>query len=617
MSNSRFHKFSARLPLVPQKPGIYIHYGKKRRVLYVGKSASLRNRLKSYFINYSSQPDKIRHMLKLVVDFEYVVTESEQEALLLENNLIKEHKPPYNARLKDDKAYPFIKIDLREDFPRVYVTRRNENDGAKYFGPFASAGSMRKTLALLKRLFPYRSCTKRITGSDERPCLEYHIKRCVAPCTGYASQQEYGAVITQVMQFLDGDTKEIISALREEMLQASTNLEFERAAALRDRIRAIKKIYEGQRVVGLGNKSLDAIGVASGSDQACVEIFFVRGGSVVNRDEFVMEGTRDISEAEILAIFIAQFYHTASYIPPVIAMPMEVPNTTILSQWLQQRRNAKVRLVQPKQGAKHQLLKMVAENATHGLQQLNIRRLTKHSNFELLLSDLQEKLELPELPARIECYDVSHVQGSHVVASMAVFENSLPRPAEYRRFKIKNKQSNDDFESMREILYRRFRRMRNDIAENGRAPRSGGFSKRPQLVLIDGGRGQLNAALEVLLKMGLADIPLASLAKREEEIYRPDLPEPIHMPRDAEVLMLLQQLRDEAHRFAITYHRNVRSKAAIRSALDDIPGVGPKRRGALIRRFGSVGNIRRASLKELAATPTMTLALARCIKLSL
>ena len=603
--------FSTRLAAVPLKPGVYIHRDSEEKVLYVGKSTSLRNRLRSYFGSKNNLNAKTTELISRIADFEFIVTESEQEALLLENSLIKKHKPRFNVRLKDDKTYPYIKVDLTEDFPRVYVTRRTENDGAKYFGPFASAGSVRKTLDLLKRLFPYRSCTKAITGTDDRPCLEFHIKRCIAPCTGYASKIDYSKVIDQVLMFLEGNTKEVVSVLESAMLEASDQLEFERAGALRDRLKAIERVYEGQKVVGMGRENLDVIGAAYGGEEALVEIFFVRQGNLIGRDHFTMSGTRNETGNEILARFIEQFYSSASHVPRRILIPETINRVEVIKDWLESRRDGPVEITIPQRGPKRRLLKMASDNAEQGLEQLKLKWISDTTRMESAMSELQEQLNLPTLPQRIECYDISHIQGTNTVASMSVFQEGKPLSSDYRRFKIKSHDRNDDFASMKEVLTRRFKRLKN-AREGGEENAS--FAASPDLVLIDGGKGQLSSAVEAMLFLGLQDIQLASIAKREEEIFLPDAAEPIIMPRNSQGLFLLQRARDEAHRFAITFHRNLRGKASVKSALDSVPGIGPKRRKMLIRTFGSVKGIREASEERIAASPGMTEKTARQLK---
>ena len=603
--------FSTRLTAVPLSPGVYIHRDSEGKVLYVGKSASLRNRLRSYFGSKKNLDPKTFELVTRIKDFEYIVTESEQEALLLENSLIKKHKPKYNVRLKDDKTYPYIKVDLAEDFPRIYVTRRTANDGARYFGPFASAGSVRKTLDLLKRLFPYRSCTKAITGTDDRPCLEFHIKRCIAPCTGVASSADYSQVIDQVLNFLEGNTRVVVKELESAMLEASDDLEFERAGALRDRLKAIERVYEGQKVVGFGRENIDVIGAAFGGEEAWVEIFFVRQGNLIGRDHFTMSGTRDEVGEEILARFIEQFYSSASHVPRRILVPETISRKEVITDWLESKRDGPVEITIPQRGAKRRLVKMVTDNAAEGLEQLKLKWISDTTHMEQAMSVLQEQLNLPSVPKRIECYDISHIQGTNTVASMSVFHDGKPLPSDYRRFKIKSHTGNDDFASIKEVLTRRFTHLKN-AREGGEENAS--FAATPDLVLIDGGKGQLSSAVEAMLFLGLPDIQLASIAKREEEIFLPDAAEPVIMPRNSQALFLLQRARDEAHRFAITFHRNLRGKALVKSALDLVSGIGPKRRKMLIRAFGSVKGIREATEQEIAAAPGMTEKIARQIK---
>ncbi len=631
--------FPERMAAVPLRPGVYMMRSASGDVIYVGKASALKNRLRSYFSSPASLTGKTADMVSKTADFEYIVTESEQEALLLENSLIKRHRPRYNARLKDDKTYPYIKVDLTDAFPRVYITRRAANDGSRYFGPFASAGSVRTTLDLLNRLFPYRSCTKPITGTDERPCLEYHIKRCIAPCTGYASKDDYAAVIKQVVMFLDGNTKQVVTELKEAMSGASERMEFERAAALRDRLRAIERVYEGQKVVGLGDEDIDVIGVAHGTNEAWVEVFFIRKGSLIGRDNFMMEGTKDDSEGEIIAQFAKQFYDTASHVPRRVLSSVAIDDSQLIASWLGSKRGGPVGMVTPMKGAKRRLVEMVEENAAQGLEQLKIKRLSDSDLMGSAMAELQEQLSLPRLPRRIECYDISHIQGTNIVASMAVFEDGRPKNAHYRRFKIKTVAGNDDFASMREVLSRRFKRLNaankaavpstdhqagdaagtlrkvsENTGESVSSTAQDSFGVTPDLVLIDGGKGQLGAALEVFLRMGLMDIPLASLAKQQEELFLPETSDPVVLPRNSQALFLVQRIRDEAHRFAVTFHRERRQKSSVQSALDLVPGIGPKRKRDLLRKFGSVKGIREASAADIGAVPGMTLKLAEKIK---
>ena len=589
--------------------------------MYVGKASVLRNRLKQYFGSTTNLTNKIRRMLGHLHDFEYIVTDSPAAALILENTLIKRYKPRYNARLKDDKTYPYLKIDLSEEFPRVYITRKVLKDGARYFGPFATAGTVRKTMDLVKRLFPYRSCTKNITGKDARPCLEYYINRCVAPCTGAASKEDYAKVIGQVVMFMDGETSAVTDDLKTNMDQASEDLEFERAAVLRDRIKAVEKVAEEQRITVDANpiSDMDVIAMAQGNNESWVEVFFIRKGKLIGRDHFFMEGTKDDSVELVLGQFIKQFYQTAALVvPPRIVVQKMPEDEETITEWLRQVRGGAVRLVCPQRGIHKQLVQTVASNARQGLAQHRITWMGDADIIQQAMSDLEEELSLPLPLQRMECYDISHIQGSNTVASMVVFEDGKPKPAHYRRFKMKTVEGVDDFESIREVLRRRFKRLAAARAAEQRGEGEGlrvdSFGVIPDLVLIDGGKGQLSAALEVFLELGLDDIPLASLAKENEELFVPHTPEPIVLPRNSQALYLVQRIRDEAHRFAITYHRNLRSKSSLKSPLDNVTGIGPKRKRMLLRRFGTLKGIKEATVDDLASVPGMTRSLAIRLK---
>ncbi len=622
-------KASRRLAATPTKPGVYIMKDGKAAVLYVGKATNLRSRLRSYFGSPTDVPIKVADMMPRVEDFEFILTDSEAEALLLENNLIKRHQPRFNIRLKDDKNYPYIKITLNEDFPRLDVTRRVHNDGGRYFGPFASASSMRKTMALLKRLFPYRSCTKAITGTDPRPCLEYYIHRCVAPCIGLVDREQYRQVIDQVVLFLEGHHEQVLRQLKGEMAHASEELRFERAASLRDQVKAIERVAEEQKAVSMGRQDQDVIAAALGDDEAWVEAFFIRQGKLTGRDHFIMQGTKGESLGTILGEFVGQFYPSASHVPAEILVQEEPPELETLTQIAALRRGKPVRIRVPVRGERRRLVSLVARNAKEGLEQRRVKWMADHEKVSAALEELQEQLSLAALPRRIETYDISNIQGSNAVGSMVVFENGRATPSQYRRFKIRTVEGIDDYSMMQEMLRRRFARMarREEEAapkvEGAHEPgtperlapeKAEGWGAVPDLVLIDGGKGHLNAALEVMLNLGLAEIPLASIAKREEDVFIPDMADPIVLPRRSQGLYLIQRMRDEAHRFAITYHRNLRSKRTSRSALDDVPGVGPRRRKALIKRFGSVQAVREATTDEVASVVGMTRSLAEKVK---
>ncbi len=613
-----------RLKATPERPGVYLMKDSRGTILYVGKASSLRNRLRTYFGSPANQPSKIRRMMGHLHDFEYIVTDSEAEALILENTLIKRYKPRYNARLKDDKTYPYLKIDLNEEFPRVYITRRVAKDGARYFGPFATANTVRKSMDLVKRLFPYRSCTKNITGNDARPCLEYYINRCVAPCTGYASKEDYAKVIDQVVMFMEGDTEAVTEDLNANMEIAAENLEFERAAVLRDRIKAVEKVAEEQRIKVDANPigDEDIIALAQGTNETWVEVFFIRKGKLIGRDHFFMEGTQDDSPSLIMGQFVKQFYESALVIPPRVVTQHPLEDEELITQWLRDVRGGAVRVVCPQRGVQKQLVETVADNASQGLAQHRIKWLDNPDIIQQAMTELEEELSLPLPLRRMECYDISHIQGSNSVGSMVVFEDGKPKPAHYRRFKVKTVEGVDDYESIREVLRRRFKRLASARAAAKKSEFDAGgptdsWGVIPDLVLIDGGKGQLSAALEVFLELGLDDIPLASLAKENEWLFVPHTPEPIILPRNSQALYLVQRIRDEAHRFAITYHRNLRSKSSLTSPIDLVTGIGPKRKRMLMRRFGSLKGIKEAPLEEIAAVPGMTRSLAIRLKQTL
>ena len=591
-------------------------------VLYVGKASNLRNRLRSYFSNSRKPDPKVRRLVKLIEDFDFIITESEQEALILECNLIKEYQPRFNSRLKDDKTYPFIKIDTSEAFPRVYITRNISKDShSKYFGPFASAGSVRRTLGLLKKLFPYRSCTKVITGEDSRACLDYHIGRCVGPCIGAADEKEYGEVIDQVSMFLEGDTRQIVQSIKGRMKLEAENLHFEKAAALRDQVSAIEKVNEGQKVLTLKADNLDIIGCSQTSSEAWAEIFFVRQGKLIGRDNYLMTVGEFDDLSSVQTAFIKQFYKVTPYVPPtILTQSMVGEEKESLENFLKSKRGSRVKIITPIRGERKKLVNMVVENANQGMQQLRVTRFVESGNNDTGMIELQEALSLPEKPSRIECYDISNIQGTNAVGSMVVFQDGKPKPSDYRRFKIKTVNQVDDYSMMREMLSRRFKRLKevNSIDTNpvskATTRKDTKWTETPKLVLIDGGKGHLGAALQVFLELGINDVPLASLAKENEELFIPDFQEPIVLPRNSQGLYLVQRARDEAHRFAVTYHRKRRSKNTIRSSLDMVPGVGPKKRRQLLTKYGSVAKIRESSLEDIASTPGLTKKLAEAIK---
>ncbi len=574
-------------------------------ILYVGKAANLHHRVRSYFSAGQKLPPKLKRMVARVNDIDFLITTSEQEALIIELNLIKRHRPRYNVRLKDDKTFPYLKIDLNQDWPRLYITRRLEEDGGRYFGPFASAKSVRQTMKVIKGIFPFRTCSKAITGTAPRPCLEYYINRCLGPCIGAVSQQGYAEVIKQVILFLEGKQEMIVRELESQMKEASGSLDFEKAARLRDQIQAVNRVVEGQRIAATVSGEQDVIAFAQDTDQAYVQVFFIRSGKLIGRESFILQGTRSEEPIQIMTSFIKQFYDSAPYIPPLLLLQHPVEDKTIIEDWLQSKRGAKVRIQVPHRGNKKQLIKIVAENARQGLEQLKIKQIATPTALAEALAEIKDALALPHLPRRMEGYDISNLQGKAAVGSMVVFDQGKSKPAHYRRFRIKTVAGADDYAMLQEVLKRRFKRI---------SDASNAWAVLPDLVLIDGGKGQLNSAREAMREAGAESIPVASLAKENEEIFVPRKRQPIVLPRSSPGLQLLQRLRDEAHRFAIIYHRRIRKRETFASALDTIPGIGPKRKRALLKQFGSVRSIRTASEKELAAASGMSQSLAKKIK---
>ncbi len=596
--------FEARLRALPAKPGVYLFKDREGNVIYVGKAANLKSRVRSYFGAASNLSSKIQRLVPNIQDFEFVITNSEQEALILECDTIKRYAPKFNASLKDNKTFPYLKIDIREDWPGVYITRRVQKDGARYFGPFASAGSVRKTLRLIKKIFPYRSCSKRIDGNDKRPCLDYYIHQCLGPCVGAVEKDEYREVINQVILFLQGKQELILRELNAKMKGAAQQLQFERAALLRDQIDAIEKVIEGQRIATTLRGEKDVVGLAQNETVAYVELFSVRDNKLIGQDHFVMEGTQGDSPGQVMTSFVKQYYATASYIPRLILLQHPVDEPAVLAQWLGQQKGGKVKLQVPQKGAKKKLVETVAENAARGLELAQLKEM-KAEVISFGLQELKNRLRLPKMPRRIECYDVSNIQGTLAVASMVVLEKGWPKPAHYRRFRIKTVTGPDDYAMIQETLRRRFKR-----GVTG----EGAWGIIPDLVLIDGGRGQLNAALEVRQELELDSIPVASLAKEKEEVFIPGDPGPVRIPKDSPALHILQRARDEAHRFAISYHQKLRRRGFVTSALDSVPGIGPKRKKALLRKFGSIEAIKGASLEQLIQTEGITPALAKKLK---
>jgi len=599
---STFDRITARLAALPEKPGVYLMKDAQGRVIYVGKAVILRNRVRSYFHKSAQHTPKTERLVAEVRDLDWIVTDSELEALILESNLIKRYQPRYNVRLKDDKRYPYIKVSVQERFPRIYIVRKMAQDGARYFGPFTSSQAVHQSLELLRRLFPYRTCTRKITGQDRRPCLYYHIQRCPAPCIGAIGEADYRAIIDRACLFLEGKQEQIIAQLEREMHRQAELLNFEQAALLRDQIGAIRQIIERQRIVSGHLRDHDLIAFARDDGQACVQVFFIRGGKLIGREYFVLTGTADEQESEILGSFLKQFYNRAAHIPPEILIQADLEEFSVIESWLRHKRGAKVLVKVPKRGEKRALMRMAMENAQETLRRLKAEWEGDTHRHTQALAEIQEALELPHPPTRIECYDISNIQGTFTTGSMVVFIKGVPSKRDYRRFRIRTVRGPDDYAAMREVLRRRFSRAREGQKElDGHENR---WALLPDLVVIDGGKGQLNVALEAMEQTGFGHIPVIGLAKREEEIFVPDRADPIRLA-NSEGLFLLQRIRDEAHRFAISYHRQLREKQGIKSTLDAIPGIGPKRRQALLARFGSLEAIRQAPVEELASVPGM------------
>lgn len=596
---------AARLKALPDAPGCYLFKDADGRLLYVGKAISLRNRVRSYFHKSAQHSIRIARMVARVRDIEWFAVDSELEALVLECNLIKEHRPPYNVRLRDDKSYPYIVV-TKEKFPRVLFTRKIRKDGSRYFGPYTSAFAVRDTLQLLHKVFKLIPCGKSWSGeSVQKPCLYYHMGRCLAPCAGLASREEHASEIRNVMLFLEGRSQALMKNLAEQMDRASERLDFERAASLRDTMANLESVLERQKVVATDDKNQDVIAIVKDDRGAAVQMFYVRGGKLIGQRHFYLDGASDTNASEAIQEFVKRYYTDAPEIPREVLLPVEIAERDIVQSWLKQKRGSTVTVTVPAGGEKLALVEMAATNAEMALMQFAKQEEDIEAWAASAGQALQEALELEQPPVRIECFDISNIQGTAPVSSMVVVESGQPAKDEYRRFKIRyTPEAPDDFAMMRETV---LRRLRNYQEGNPK------FSKLPDLIVIDGGKGQLNAALKAMDEIGLR-VPAVGLAKKEELLYLPNRSEPIALPMNSPGLVLLRRLRDEAHRFAISYHRKLRDKRMFGSPLEEIPGVGPRRRRLLLRSFGSVEGIRRATIEDLAAVPTMTKALAARVK---
>jgi excinuclease ABC subunit C len=630
-------KIRSVLNSLPHKPGIYLMKDAQGTILYVGKAISLFNRVRSYFQESSALSPKNRSMVAKVEDIEFIVVKNEVEALVLESNYIKQYRPRYNVLLRDDKSYPYIKVSLTEDFPRVYRVRSFQRDGNRYFGPYTNSGAVDSTLDLLNKLFAFRTCRydaslwapprngEPPSGWKQkllpRPCTQYYIHRCIAPCVAYATREEYDTVIQQVILFLEGKHDEVVKTLQEQMQFAAENLNFEEAARIRDRIKAVERILEKQRIIHTeGQDDQDVIAFASGEDETCALVFFFRNGKLVGREFFILQGTRDSNPGEVMSSFIQQFYESSPHFPAEMIVEAEPDDKLVVQSWLKEKRGGAISITAPRRGEKLRLIEMVKQNAQEVLEQQRIKWLTDSQKTQLALEELQEALNLVAPPQRIECYDISNTQGTNSVGAMVVFEAGRPKSSEYRRFKIKTVEGPNDFASHQEMLRRRFRKQSSSINASEIALEYNEDENAlqieqemplqhewaiPDLIIIDGGKGQLSAAMEVLQELHI-DIPTVGLAKENEEIFIPGSPDPIILPRSSQGLYMVQRIRDEAHRFGITYHRKLRSDRTFKSVLDEIPGIGPKRKQALMKHYGSVRAISAASIDDLAALNGMT-----------
>lgn len=584
------------LAVLPEKPGVYLMHDASGKVIYVGKAVVLKNRVRSYFRNLASHTPKVKAMVAKIAEIETIVTSSEVEALILECNLIKKYRPRYNISLKDDKTYPYLKVTMQEDFPRLYVTRRQLRDGARYYGPYADAGAMHATVKLLRSMFPLRTCRKM---NPDRPCLNYHIKRCLAPCAGYISKADYHKMIKSICMVLDGRTTELERDLKQQMQEAADNYAFEEAARLRDQLQAVARLNEAQKAVTNNGGDMDIFGLGQDMTGLCVQLFFVRKGKLIGRDNFFLPDGGDTPQ-EVMTAFVKQYYNEATFIPKEVVLPYlpEEDEKQLIETWLADKAQRRVELLLPQRGVKKDLLKLANENAVKLLNERLRKGSLSLKNDLQAAEELQQALGLEHPLERMDCFDISHTQGSETVASMVVFRNGTSSKKDYRRYKIVSAEGKpDDFKSMQEVVYRRYR----------------DYEDLPSLVVIDGGKGQLSSALEAIRGLGLDDLPVVGLAKREEEIFKPHQSESIMLDREGAALHLIQRIRDEAHRFAITYHRKLRSKRNLVSVLDHVEGIGAKRRQELWKAFKTLDAMRAASVEELAAVEGMNHAAAQTL----
>ncbi len=580
-------KLKVKVKNLPKEPGVYLMKDQRGKVIYVGKAKSLRSRVSSYFQDSKHQRFKTKVLVEYIVDFEYIITDTEVEALILENNLIKKYHPKYNIQLKDDKTYPYIKVTLDEVYPRIFKTRIVKRDVARYFGPYTDIKAVNDILELIHDMFKLRTCKRDLTAKREgRACLNLHIEKCSGPCINKISIVEYNQLIKKAIMILEGKEGNLINDLEERMEVASQNLDFERAAKLRDQIKAIDKVTQKQKVISDKLINQDIIALAQEDQDICVQLLIVRSGRLIGKEDFIFNDNNDLYET--LTAFLQQYYDNAYYIPEEILLELELEDLTVIKEWLTEKKGSKIDLRVPKIGQKKKLVQLACRNARYNLKEYRFKEKFNSVKYSTGVKELQDYLDLEELPYRIEGFDISHIQGTDTVASLVVFENGRSKKSDYRRFKIKSVDGVDDFESMREVVYRRYSRL---LKEGG---------EFPDLILIDGGKGQLSSAVKILEDLGRGGEQIIGLAKREEEVFLPGASDPIILPRKSEALYLIQRVRDEAHRFAVSYHRHLRSRRLTHSMLDQIPGIGSKRRELLLNHFGSLGKIKQASMEELS-----------------
>ncbi|KEH97324.1 excinuclease ABC subunit UvrC [Clostridium massiliodielmoense] len=602
--------FEYQLKIIPEKPGVYLMKNSLGEVIYVGKAKVLKNRVRQYFQNSKSHGSKVRAMVKNIAEFEYIITDSEMEALILECNLIKKYRPRYNILLKDDKHYPFLKITTNEDFPRIFVTRVRAKDGARYFGPYPETSAVYDTIELIKKIFPLRTCRLNIKENSEpiKPCLNYHIKLCMAPCAGYISREEYRKIIKKIIDLLNGKDNDVINDLKSKMEKASEELNFEEAATLRDKILAVEKIRERQKIISSNFENEDFINIYSEEVDLCAQIFFIRDGKIMGREHFILDRSIFNNNADIISDFIKEFYGGTAFIPKNIYVP-EVMDIELLENWLSSKKGSKVSIKIPQKGEKKKLLDLVESNAKNTLEQFKLKLKVDKELYSNTLKELQNVLGLEEIPNRIEAYDISNIQGVDSVGSMIVFDKGKPKNSDYRRFKIKTVKGANDYDSMREILTRRFTHGLGEIKEIQKRDLllSGAkFSIFPDLILMDGGKGQVNIALEVLEKLNI-NIPVCGMVKDDKHKTRGLVynNKEINIKSNNKIMQFITRVQDEVHRFAITYHRSLRNRRVLHSVLEDIPNVGQKRRKELLQKFGSIENIKKASYEELLDTDSI------------